>query len=457
MENEKPLVSILITTYNRTGFFIKAIESALCQTYKNIEIIITDDSTNDETEKIVNAYKKRFKNIYYERNKHTLGQELNVRKCFDLSKGDYVNFLFDDDLFHPQKIEKMMNFFLSDLSIAMVTSSRQSINSDGELLGNMEGLDSFINSDAVFAGKDIIKLCLVNVINYIGEPTTVLFNKKYLKEPFGIFLGRQYINNIDMASWFSILSGGKLGFLHEPLSFFRFHDSQITNSFKARFGGCLDFLHQIYFGIDNEILNNNDFLSAVNLILSALYKILKGKKNADNIVEADIYDDFYLQMNNLEEYVNKIFPAYKKKYFAQFFIDTGNGFNEEESIKIDIDDINEGLRLFEFNLDNYRNIKNLRFDPINQSAIIEIKKIEMIDKGGNILLLTNILSNAWLNINSKFYFLDTDPICIIINKNNQILNNVKKINILIDYNKIGFNALKDVLDLVKNEFNQNLL
>ncbi len=452
IENEKPLVSILMTTCNRPGFFIKAIESALFQTYKNIEIIITDDSTNDETEKIVNSYKKRFKNIYYERNKYTLGQELNVRKCFDLSKGEYVNFLFDDDLFHPQKIEKMMDFFFADPSVAMVASSRQIINSNGEILGNMEGLDYFIKNSAAIAGKDIIRLCLVNTKNYIGEPTTVLFNKKYLKEPFGIFLGRQYINNIDMASWFSILTEGKLGFLLEPLSFFRIHDSQITNSFKARFGGCLDFLHQIYFAIDNGILNNDDFLFVVNLILTMLYGALKQNKNADNL-ETAIYDDFYLQMNNLKEYVDKIFPVYKKKYFAQLFIDTGKGFNEEESIKIDLDDINEGLRLLEFNLDNYRNIKNLRFDPINQSANIKINKIDMIGSGNYMFPLTNILCNAWLSINSKFYFSDADPLCIIVNKNNKILEHVKKINILIYYDKIGFNALKDVIDLIKNEFN----
>ncbi len=71
MENIKnvPLVSILIPTYNRPHYFKIALESALAQTYSNIEIIVGDDSTNNETEKLIyRDYLHKHKHITYIRN-----------------------------------------------------------------------------------------------------------------------------------------------------------------------------------------------------------------------------------------------------------------------------------------------------------------------------------------------------------------------------------------------------
>lgn len=76
MENIKnvPLVSILIPTYNRPHYFKIALESALAQTYSNIEIIVGDDSTNNETEKLIyRDYLHKHKHITYIRNPSTFG------------------------------------------------------------------------------------------------------------------------------------------------------------------------------------------------------------------------------------------------------------------------------------------------------------------------------------------------------------------------------------------------
>ena len=67
--NNPPLVSILIPTYNRPHYFKIALESALAQTYSNIEIIVGDDSTNNETEKLIyRDYLHKYKHITYIRN-----------------------------------------------------------------------------------------------------------------------------------------------------------------------------------------------------------------------------------------------------------------------------------------------------------------------------------------------------------------------------------------------------
>jgi len=117
MINEKnpPLVSILIPTYNRPHYFKIALESALAQTYSNIEIIIGDDSTNDETATLIREqYLPNYKNITYIRNIPTLGQFHNDLMLIEKSNGEYINFLMDDDVFYKHKIQKMMAYFEQD-------------------------------------------------------------------------------------------------------------------------------------------------------------------------------------------------------------------------------------------------------------------------------------------------------------------------------------------------------
>lgn len=106
--NKMPLVSVLIPTYNRPHYFEKALCSVLEQTYPNVEIIIGDDSTNDETEKVLQKYLCKHSNIIYIKNRSTFGQFENALMLLNKANGEYINFLMDDDLFHVNKIQKMI-------------------------------------------------------------------------------------------------------------------------------------------------------------------------------------------------------------------------------------------------------------------------------------------------------------------------------------------------------------
>ncbi len=79
--------------------------------------------------------------------------------------------------------------------------------------------------------------------NIIGEPTTVLFRKHLLAEPFGTLNGRKYGCSVDMASWISLLSRGDAMYITEPLSSFRLHTGQqVHHKFLE---GCEDFSHLV--------------------------------------------------------------------------------------------------------------------------------------------------------------------------------------------------------------------
>lgn len=240
-----PLVSVLIPTYNRPYYFELALQSVIKQTYPNIEILICDDSTNHDTEALIQKYLQTYHFITYIKNEKNLGQFENDLKLLNLAKGEYVNFLMDDDLFHPEKIEKMVNYFVEYPEVSLVTSHRQLIDSNGNFLGDIASTTKIFTQDTIASGIQMGEFILKNLINFIGEPTTVLFRVKSLKELFGTFNGRKNICNVDLATWMNLLSEGSLVYVSQTLSYFRIHSGQQLNQSDMLTAGTIDFANMI--------------------------------------------------------------------------------------------------------------------------------------------------------------------------------------------------------------------
>lgn len=239
LDTNAPLVSVLIPAYNRPHFLKIALKSVLNQTYKNIEIIICDDSTNYEVRDMLNNYLKRYDHIQYFNNRETLGAmatDDNYARCFSLASGEYINFLNDDDIFYPKKIERMVDF-LKDKEVKLVTSRRSLIDKDGNLLPDASFTEPISTVDRIYDGKEIVRRMILSGLNFIGEPTTVLFRKEDIHiAELGVFKGRKYICNYDMAMWANLLLKGKFVYITEILSSFRIHEDQQSN---------VDEIHQV--------------------------------------------------------------------------------------------------------------------------------------------------------------------------------------------------------------------
>lgn len=109
-----PLVSVYIPSHNREFLLKKAIESVLNQTYENIEIIICDDGSTDNTERMVGdlIHSNDKKNIIYIKNKQAKGACHSRNRCLKLASGIYVTGLDDDDEFTPERIESFVFYAL---------------------------------------------------------------------------------------------------------------------------------------------------------------------------------------------------------------------------------------------------------------------------------------------------------------------------------------------------------
>jgi len=237
-----PKVSILITTCNRPDYFVLALQSALNQTFKDMEIVICDDSENNETEQILkNLALPHSTRLKYYKNDHRLGAAANYQKCLRLCSGIYVNFLNDDDLFHPQKIEKMLPYFIHFPQVSLVTSYRITIDRYGRrIASNMKATRRLFPKNTLINGRTLAEIVLKQCTNYIGEPTTVLFKKDKLDEPFGVYCGQEAGCNHDVASWLNLLEKGDAVYLVEPLSCFRIHGSQLQKKPEVRAEGKKD-------------------------------------------------------------------------------------------------------------------------------------------------------------------------------------------------------------------------
>ncbi|MES5895314.1 glycosyltransferase [Bacillus cereus group sp. RP43] len=301
-EKNIPLVSILIPTYNRPHYFKIALESALAQTYPNIEIIIGDDSTNDETETLIREqYLPYYKNITYIRNTSTLGQFHNDLMLMEKSNGEYINFLMDDDVFYEHKIQKMMDYFEkgSNNNLALVTSYRVLIDEHGNKIGDAHPTQRLYSEDTPLNGIFLGEWMLKDGHNIIGEPTTALFRKKFLTEPFGTLKGRQYACSVDMASWISLLSKGDAVYISDPLSQFRYHAGQQLHSKLLE--GSEDFMHLVItskkYGF---LLNETDYRTA---LLSA-YQWCKNSLKY-YLHQPDIFPDAHVRLSHCLDIIIK--------------------------------------------------------------------------------------------------------------------------------------------------------
>ena len=101
-------VTIVIPVYNGSNYLAEAIDSALAQTYKNIEILVINDGSNDNgaTEKIAKSYGNKIR--YFKKENGGVATALNLG--IEKMSGEYFSWLSHDDLYYPEKIEKQIKF-----------------------------------------------------------------------------------------------------------------------------------------------------------------------------------------------------------------------------------------------------------------------------------------------------------------------------------------------------------
>jgi len=281
-----PLVSVLIPTYNRPQYLKQAIDSVLNQTYKNIELIICDDSTDLLTYEMMQPYVKQYENICYIKNE--VRQEINnAQKCLDLAKGVYINFLMDDDLFRFDKVEKMVDYFSRFPKVKLVTSYRRLIDDSNNELPDENFNKSLFDKDTLISGITLGNYALTHLINFIGEPTTVMFIREEVKV-FGKILENRYSVINDLVTWLSVMSKGEAVYIAEPLSYFRQHKGQNQRNLQILTYGFSDWNNLIEDARQIGYLKSaQDYKMAIESCVKAMMHVVRmhNKERRSNMLQ----------------------------------------------------------------------------------------------------------------------------------------------------------------------------
>lgn len=251
----KPLVSILIPVYNREGLVKRAIESAINQTYKNIEIITVDNKSTDKTYEILKEYKKNFPNIKVYQNNENIGPVKNWLKCLNYAKGEYVKILWSDDSIAPTFIEKTLPYLIKYKDIGFVFTGTEIFNDES----GQKNKAYFIGNMGIYSTEKFIEGILLGG-PFPVSPGNALFRKKDVKKNLLLEIPNKIGSDFKMHAigndvLLYLLTADKypnFAFVNETLSYFRAHFNSISISTNKIDVALLYYLAKAYF-VENYI------------------------------------------------------------------------------------------------------------------------------------------------------------------------------------------------------------
>jgi glycosyltransferase involved in cell wall biosynthesis len=214
------LVSVILPVYNGAKYLSASIDSVLEQSHRELELIIVDDCSADDSRSIIEAYAARDPRIRFEKNAVNRGLFKNYNQCLGLSKGDYIKPFAQDDILYPQCLTKAVAALKDNPQVSLVTSGRNLIDDQGAVVDKVVTFPR----EGITKGKLLITWSLITLANFVGEPVVGLFRAKDKGSGFD----PRYFHYGDLEFWLRLLQQGDLYFIPEVLCAFRRHEGAAT-------------------------------------------------------------------------------------------------------------------------------------------------------------------------------------------------------------------------------------
>jgi glycosyltransferase involved in cell wall biosynthesis len=216
-----PKISICIPVYNSAAYLTAAVESALAQECDSFEILIVDDGSTDGSAEIAAGFAERSSLVRFVANSTNIGMVPNWNRCMELARGEYIKFLFGDDLLSlPDNISRLAGILDRHPEVVLACSFRTIIDQNGHAMSD----EGFTPTGRSVEGLWAMRSCLYSAWNHIGEPTVVMFRKKQAER--GFLPG--FRQSVDLEMWCHLLLQGNIWCEREPLAAFRRHPEQQT-------------------------------------------------------------------------------------------------------------------------------------------------------------------------------------------------------------------------------------
>lgn len=207
-----PLVSVLMTSYNRDNYIGEAIESVLASTYANFELIIVDDMSSDDTVAIAKSYMRMDSRVRVYENDTNLGDYLNRNRAASYAEGKYIKYVDSDDLIYPESLGIMVSAMERYPSAAVGIQGRN--------------VQENVPYPVYLTSPEAYRMHFFNNGIFDTGPTALIFNHAAFKEGGG-FSGKRFIGDTDINLRLSARAGVVV--LPSSLVYWRKHDGQEFN------------------------------------------------------------------------------------------------------------------------------------------------------------------------------------------------------------------------------------
>ncbi len=207
-----PKVSVIIPTYNRADFIEDAVESVLCQTYKDYEIIIVDDGSTDNTKDVLQRFHNKIRYIYKNNGGVASARNTGIKHA----QGAYIAYLDSDDLWLPERLKFGVQALDSDKNIGLFFSDCHRV-SNGE-----RDSKTYFDAYKPYSGFVFKQLYMQDFI-----PTSTVLVRKDCLRLSGMFDGNLPLCE-DYDLWLRISTCFKINYTKMPLAIYRTHSKSIS-------------------------------------------------------------------------------------------------------------------------------------------------------------------------------------------------------------------------------------
>lgn len=233
---KKPLVSVLIPNYNYGHYLGQCLDSVLSQTYSNIEVIVRDNASTDNSFEVAMKYYDLFKNrgIYYSihKNRYNYGSDKNTNLCLEDCHGDFMYVLASDDSIEPTFIEKCVGVLEYNPNVSMVMTHRNEMDEKGKITQVVP----FYNRSCIISGEDQAAVFMMAGIAIPGQRMGKLDMYKRIVKDYG----RSWSVAGDWYNNFLYAMCGDIAYIKEPLCNYRVHTGNETSESERNLTGVFE-------------------------------------------------------------------------------------------------------------------------------------------------------------------------------------------------------------------------
>ena len=223
-------VSIITPVYDSALYLDEMIQSVFNQTYKDFELILVDDCSNDHSVQIIQAYQKKYSNIYLIKNQKNIGPGLSRNKAIKLAKGRFIAFLDSDDVWAKEKLEFQISL-MKEKNLPFTHTSYAYIDHKSVLKTNY-----FKVSEQPVTYRKLLKKTEISCLTAIYDVSVI---------------GKQYMPDLRLAEdyslWLQILKKGFSSYpISKVLAYYRIREGSITSNKFSLIYRHWEFLHRIH-------------------------------------------------------------------------------------------------------------------------------------------------------------------------------------------------------------------